>query len=82
MSANSLRVQVSVAGNVRVSLTYPATTTAMLADLIPPDVAAQLPARGIYPQAIARHAVERGYPVGELFTVESPGGKQIRVWLE
>ena len=82
MSASNLRVQVSVAGNVRVSLTFPAGTTAMLSHLVPPDVAEQLPARGIDPQAIADRAVTAGFPVGELFALETAGGKHVRVWLE
>jgi len=81
MTASKLRLYVSEGGQMRADLTFPVATTASLPNLIPPDVAAQLSARGIDPRAIADRAVAAGFPAGELFNLDT-GSKQVRIWLE
>jgi len=80
-SARNLRLRVVDAGTVRADLTFPATAAAHLADLTPPEVAEKLVARGIEVAAVAASAAERGFPPGDLFTLND-GTKQVRVWLE
>jgi len=81
MSATSLRLRVTAEGTVRADLTFPVGAAARLDDLVPPDVAAQLTARGIDAKSVADRVVAAGFPAGDLFALDT-GPKQVRVWLE
>ncbi len=81
MQASKLRLQVSVSGHVRANITFPASAAANLADLVPPDVSAQLSRQGIDAGEVAARVVANAFPIGDLFNLNS-GEKQVRIWLE
>jgi hypothetical protein len=79
--AADLRILVTEGGVAKASLTYSAAAADALGELMPQEIRRRMSAAGVDVDAISRGARLRGYPAGELFSLESEG-KRVRVWLE
>ncbi len=79
--AKALRLRLTVDGEPRVALEFPAQAVERLAGLMDPNLRTQLAARGIDLDQVTRQARRQGYAPGELFAY-SDGSKHFRAWLE
>lgn len=81
MSSQHLKVEVHRDGSRVAFIAFPARAVAHLAELVPVEMAATVRDRGIALDRIARDAVDRGCPPGDLLAFED-GTMQVRVWLD
>jgi predicted unusual protein kinase regulating ubiquinone biosynthesis (AarF/ABC1/UbiB family) len=81
MASDALKVEVVRDGQRVVAITFPAGAVAHLADLVPSDLHEKVRHRGISLEALARDAVARGCPPGDLVALDD-AGTRVRVWLE
>ncbi|HXG49268.1 MAG TPA: hypothetical protein VNO52_16715 [Methylomirabilota bacterium] len=81
MKSETLHIQITEAGQTRVSLSFGAGAAEYLPKLVPPPVRERLAARSIDLAAIAERARTTGFAPGELFLLED-GPKTVRVWLD
>ena len=79
--AQYLRVKVCESGHPIVAISFPASQTVFLEDLIPDETLARIQAVNIDLAAIRVRAVSNGLRPQELFTFED-GKRNYRVWLE
>jgi hypothetical protein len=79
--AQYLRVKVWENGHPIVALTFPASQTILLEDLIPDETLARIQAANINIVAIRKLAASNGLRPQELFSFED-GDRNYRVWLE
>jgi predicted unusual protein kinase regulating ubiquinone biosynthesis (AarF/ABC1/UbiB family) len=80
-AARALIIHVCENGKSRVRLTLDASTLARTDVWLSDDLEARTQARGIDARALARDAIERGYPKGDIFTLNE-GAKSISVRLQ
>ncbi len=80
MLSDTLHIQVTEAGQLRVALAFGAGAVDHLPDLVPHDLKPKLAARAIDLASLADRARQNDYAAGEVFTLED-GGKTVRVWL-
>lgn len=81
MSSDALKVEVVRDGARVAFITFPAGAVEFLPDLVPADLHDRVRQRGISLEQLARDAVARGCPAGDLFSLDE-AGTQVRVWLE
>lgn len=79
--ATHLRILVTQNGEIKAQVTMPGHSAENLAALIPDDVLASLPPRGIDVEDLSRRAKESGFAAQQLFSTHQEG-KLVKVWLE
>ena len=79
--AKYLKVRVMEDGRQVVAVTFPASQTSVLDDIVPEETRAKIDAAGIDLVGIKNRACANGLGPQDLFTFED-GGRSYRVWLE